>query len=213
LLASVSLILVLFLLIRIQGQVRGSEFSPTHFQQRRFQFYEIPLLHLQITPIRRRATTPATARYLRQKSLIPRPTGPPEPWHLVSLSRGLSNATPADAKLLADQLDLRSGPDHYWRKWSIDHPQHARVLWPVIQKLAIRELYILMPSLLELAQRKQSPGQLQTAIDQRLKRNYRSLVRDMQAADRGQLARQLLAEARQDFPDDPELARLRVGAD
>jgi len=205
-----ALIFVLFIIIRIQGSVAGYEFSPTHFQQRKFSFYEIPVIHLQITPIKRTGSTPKTATYLRQKSLITPHTGPPKTWHIVSISRGWTGSTPADANLLVDQLNLQSGPNEYWRQWSIDHPKRAKVLWPVIQKLAQRELYILMPRLFELAQIEQTPEQLGENIDNQLRSQYRGLIEDMQAADRGELAQQLLAEASNDYPDDAELKNLRL---
>ncbi len=200
----------LFFVIRTQGFVSGQEFSPTHFQLREFSFYEIPLIHLQITPIKRAGSTPTTATYVRQNSLIKPHTGAPASWHLVSISRGLTGSTPADANLLIDQLNLQTGGDEFWRKWSIDHPRRAKVLWPVIQKLAERELYILMPHLFELAQIDQTPRQLQQNIDDLLRGQYRSLILDMQAADRGELAQQLLAEASKDYPQDAELKNLRL---
>ena len=46
----------------LQGNISGTEFSPTHFQQRDFGFYEIPLIHLQISPIKRSASTPSTGQ-------------------------------------------------------------------------------------------------------------------------------------------------------
>ena len=67
--------LLLFVVVRLQGHVTGREFSPTHFRLREFSFYEIPLLHLQITPIKRSDVTPRSATYLRQKSLIRTPKG------------------------------------------------------------------------------------------------------------------------------------------
>ena len=36
--------------------------------------------------------------------------------------------------------DLETGGEEYWRKWSVDHPAKAQTFWPVIQKLALREL-------------------------------------------------------------------------
>jgi hypothetical protein len=200
----------MFFVIRTQGFVSGQEFSPTHFQLREFSFYEIPLIHVQITPIKRAGSTPTTATYVRQNALIKPHTGPPTSWHLVSISRGLTGSTPADAELLIDQLNLQSGGDEFWRKWSIDHPKHAKVLWSVIQKLAERELYILMPHLFELAQIEQTPQQLQQNIDDLLRGQYRSLIQDMQAADRRELAQQLLAEASKDYPQDAELKNLRL---
>ena len=208
-LATIVMVIVLLIVIRTQGFVSGYEFSPTHFQQRAFSFYEIPLLRLQITPIKRSGATPATATYVRQNALITPHAGIPTVWHLVSLSRGLTGSTPADANLLDDQLRLNLGGNDYWTKWSKDHPGRAKVLWPFIQRLAERELYLLVPSVFELAQLEpQTPKQLQDAIDQHLRREYALLIQDMRAADRDDLADQLLAEARQDYPNDPSLIKL-----
>ncbi len=203
------LTLLLFIVIRTQGHVTGKEFSPTHFQQRDFSFYEIPFIHLQITPIHRAGSTPTTAMYVRQSSLIKPYTGAPQVWHLVSISRGLTGQTPANPQLLLDQLELQHAGDAYWRKWSIDHAKRAKVLWPVIQQLAERELYILMPELFELAQLDLNPQQLQSRIDEMLSQQYHSLIVDMRAADRVELAQQLLFEAISDYPDDPRLMELK----
>ena len=224
-----------FFVIRTQGHVSGVEFSPSHFQTREFSFYEIPLLHLQITPIVRQNQTPDTATYVRQKQLIPVTTGPPDRWHLVSISRGLSGTTYADASFLVDQLRLKSGSDSFWRQWSIDHPQQAAVLWPVIQKLADRELCMLVPALLDIvvsATQANNPDtknastknagskntgtkttpdspkaarRLQQRIDVYLQQQYTSLIRDMNAAGRADLADSLLVEARSDFPENETL--------
>jgi hypothetical protein len=206
--ATVLLIAVLFILISTQGYVSGEEFSPTHFQLRNFSFYEIPLIHIQITPIKRSGSTPSTATYVRQSALITPHKGVPTTWHLVSISRGVST-TPADANLLLDQLKLAKGDDGYWRKWSIDHPARASVFWPVIQKLAERELYIMVPQLFELAQNDQRPQELRQRMDEILIEQYVGLIRDMETADRPELAQQLLAEAEKDYPDHPELQTLR----
>lgn len=202
------LAIVLFLIVRTQGFVSGYEFSPTHFQQRRFSFYEIPLLHLQITPIRRSSDTPPAANYVRQNSLITAPKGVPQVWHLVSISRGVTGSTPADAALLIDQLKMSTGGKDFWRQWSLDHPQHAKVLWPLVQNLAERELYILLPRLFEIAQLDQPVPRLQQRIDDYLKREYAGLIQDMRAADRVELADQLLQEAINDYPDDQTLQSL-----
>ncbi len=201
--------LLIFVAVRLQGHVTGRELSPTHFHVRTFSFYEIPLLHIQITPIKRAGVTPKTATYIRQKSLIPNPKGDPKTWHLVTLSRGVSGTTPADAKLLHDQLTLKVDGGDFWRQWSIDHPQRAKKLWPVIQRLAERELYILMPGLMELALIDQTPAKFSEQADLWLREEYIKLVNDMREANREELAGQLLEEALTDFPDDVELAKLR----
>ncbi len=198
--AAVLVVLVALFVIRIQGFVGGSEFSPTHFQQRDFQFYEIPLIHQQITPIRRSISTPATANYLRQKSLIKTPKGQPVDWHLVSISRGLGGVAEADAQLLIDQLQLNSNNQLYWRTWTVDHPDLAGRFWPVIQRLAERELYVLMPRLFEIAQNAQTPTDLRSSVDAYLVTQYQSLIQDMIDAGRIDVAEQLAAEAGRDYP-------------
>ena len=230
--AGVILMLVFgFFVIRTQGYVSGVEFAPSHFQIRDFSFYEIPLLHHQITPIYRKTRSSATATYLSQKSLIPSTGGTAKTWHLVSISRGLTGTTAADASFLVNQLQLRSAGKDYWRQWSVDHPAKAALVWPHVHKLADRELYVLIPGLLDLvstdstksatktlAQSKtQSQSQAQTeaqtkaqtkalknTIDEYLQDQYLSLIKDMAAADRQPLAAELLAEAQTDYPNNEE---------
>ncbi|WP_345684392.1 hypothetical protein [Novipirellula caenicola] len=202
----VSLFVLLF--VRTQGYVSGREISPDTFVMRDFQFYEIPMVHLQITPIRRTASTPKTAIYLRQKKLIVDPSTSSGRWDLVRITRGFTGATPMDGQLLVDQLSLEHQGNEYWRQWSIDHPAHAKVFWPVIQRLADRELYLLMPPLFELAQRKQTAAELTTQINQLLVLQYRDLILDMRSADRSELAAGLLKEALMDFPESNELKAL-----
>jgi hypothetical protein len=208
----VVVLFLLFIIIRTQGSVSGTEFSPSHFQLRSFSFYELPLIHVQLTPIKRTGKTPKTATYVRQTGLIKPATGTPTTWHLVSLSRGISGETPADANLLIEHLNLRSVADDYWRQWSIDHPKLAKILWPKIQTLAERELYILMPKIFEFAMDEDNhvPLKLQTKIDDYLKNQYLTLVHDMQDANRGELAKQLLVEAKADYPQSADLKNLQL---
>ena len=206
------LLFFLFIVIRTQGSIHGTEFSPTHFQLRSFSFYELPLIHVQLTPIKRTGSTIKTATYVRQNGLIKAATGTPTIWHLVALSRGISGETPADANLLIEHLSLRSGANDYWEQWSIDHPKLAKILWPKIQTLAERELYFLMPTIFEIAMDEDNhvPLKLQTKIDDYLKDQYLTLVRDMQDANRSELAKQLLVEAKADYPESADLNNLQL---
>lgn len=157
-------LIVLFLggIVFFFGRVEGREFAPSHFEIRRFSFTEIPLLRMQITPIRRVSETSVLQNYLKTSSLITRPPGQPTDWHMIELSRFGVSTEPADAKLLTDFLKIpysgftmRRGAaaqsDLYWHQWSIRHPKHAAVLWPQIQKLAQRELYLLIPEVFQIA--------------------------------------------------------------
>ena len=208
-------ILSLFLVaavVLIKGNVSGTEFAPSHFQTREFSFYEILFLHIQITPIDRKNNTGPVERQLRAKSWISVPRGKqPTTWHLVSLSRGVA-ATPAVAGLLIDELRVQSTGAPFWESWNKDYPQRASVLWPTVQLLAERELYLMIPELLQLA--RNLPGddnaaKLSAEMDRWLISQYVGLVDDLRAADRHLLAGEMLTEALSDYPDSQELAQLR----
>ncbi len=209
----VGLVMLLF------GSVSGIEFSPANFESRRFTVREIPWLQIQITPIQRTHKQSSTARYLVAQSLIQPAKSSPSDWHLVQLSRGGMSTNDADAKLLTDQLEMHfdnsnstgsnSTTNEYWHNWSINDPAKAKIFWPIVQKLASRELYILMPRLFSLAVDAQDDQALQQSIDTYLRANYFDLVTEMRNAKRTELADELLAEAMTDYPDDEKLQGLR----
>lgn len=203
---------VLFLIILATGSVQGTEFSPTHFQTRRFSFYEIPLLRWQITPIHRVSNTPETARFLTQSKTLPLPNQAPTVWHLVEVERGASEAAPGDAALLVDHLRLMENSVAVWKQWSVDHPKLAKELWPKIADLANRELYVLMPRILELTRDADDLADWKQSIDRYLASEYVTLIRDMRDAGRDELADALLAEALAEQPDNPELQSLMPDA-
>ena len=212
--ATIVICLVVAFVIGTQGHVRGYEFAPSHFEQREFSFYEIPLIHLQITPIKRKNRTPPTATYVRMATLKNVPKGRAITWHLVSISRGLTGQTVADADLLMQHLQLGNSQDPYWKVWSKQHPNHAAVLWPIIQQLAERELYVLIPMVLQIAEANaDSLTHMQKTLDKRLTEEYVTLIKDMREAKNDDIAAGLLAEALVDYPNAPELNRLAENKD
>ncbi len=204
--------LILFLVIRTQGHVSGVEFSPSHFQQRKFEFFEIPWIHLQVTPIKRSSSTSDAAQYIRQNGLITVPQGQPIQWHLVSISRGLTGSTPADGHLLARHLSLDHGSS-FWRKWSEDHPQSAAILWPIVQRIASRELYVLLPKTLELAHQLGDSAEFSDIVNNQVRTDYLSIARESRASGRVELAQDFVNEALGDYPNDPDLLALRAEFD
>lgn len=198
LISAIVLSVLLWGVVATMGYVEGEEFSPTHFRSRRFSFYEIPIIHWQITPIDRSSSTPSTAILLTQKKWISPPSASPTTWHLVSLSRGGNESQEDDAALLLSQLRLQRDGGSFWSHWSHEHPDLARVLWPTIETLSQRELYILMPRLLELVCPIEDVDVLRQTLRQYLQQEYASLVRDMRAAGRDDLADALTLEASQD---------------
>lgn len=196
--SAIVLCVLLWALVRTMGHVEGEEFSPTHFRSRTFSFYEIPIIHWQVTPIVRASSTPPAALLLTQKNWISPPATPPATWHLVSLSRGGRDPQEDDAALLLSQLRLHGHGGPFWSQWSQDHPALAAELWPMIGTLSQRELYILIPRLLELVRSIDSVDTLRETQRQYLQQEYASLVRDMRAAGRDDLADALTLEAAHD---------------
>ncbi|MEM6778501.1 MAG: hypothetical protein AAF670_12655 [Planctomycetota bacterium] len=207
-LVSVLMIAVLLFVMEVWfGHVVGVEFEPNQFQVRSFQYYEIPWIQIQLTPIRRTVSSPETARYLTQNSLLG-PAGKPR-WDLVSVARSRGNPRFADAALLTDQLELERQGQAVWKKWSQDHPKLAAILWPRVASLARRELYLLIPDILWHMRSWDDPATASAWIDTYLQTELVDLVVDMRAAGREQLANELLAEALVDYPDHEPLLSLR----
>ncbi len=213
---SATLITVLFLafLILVFGSVEGVEFSPTHFETRAFSVYEIPVLKIQISPIRREpAQQSSTAKFLFAQSYLQKPAGAPVDWHLAELSRSGMGTFEADAHLLTQPLDFdtwhTSTKNGLWEEWSRKNPSLATVLWPTIRQLAIRELYILMPQVFDYALGTDNDIELKKQIDDYLRTSYAELVTEMRNAKRDQLANELLKEALYDYPTDPTLLKLK----
>lgn len=199
--------------VAIQGNVSGTEFSPTHFRTREFSFYEIPLVHVQLTPITRTDRTGPVERQLRAKTWIKAPNGPPpEPWHLVTIRRG-TRASTAHASLLVEEMQLTELGKYFWKRWNVDYPKRATVLWPLVQRLAERELYVLIPELLARARSLSGQDDAQEFLDDVtpwLIEQYASLIGDLRDANRNVLADEILTEALKDHPDARVLIDLKA---
>ena len=169
------------------------------------------MVHWQITPIQRSDDTPPAATYVKTKILKKVPKGTATNWHLVSLRRGISGTTNADAYFLLAPLEFsdQDSSDPYWIDWSKQNPNHAAVLWPIIQRLAERELYIFIPMVFATADSGgKSPAELQKVIDEQLAAEYVSLVSDLREAGKMTVAATLLSEAVADYPNHPGVQRL-----
>ncbi len=198
---SVIVSLILAGIILIQGRVSGIEFSPHTFQERSFSFYEIPLLERQITPIRRKTLSNSTLLYLRINGFVTTSSNPTSQWDLVSLTRGFIGDSLSDAELLLSPLSLRVDDVSYWETWSEEQPEKARFFWPIAQKLAIRELYLFLPPLFEVAQKDLSQNEFQSAIKKQIREDYLRLSDNMTGQNQPEMAQKILEAAKLDFPE------------
>lgn len=145
-----SLILVL-LSAMLFGQVEGMEFCPQDFAYRSFRFNQIPLIHIQVTPVYRNDKTTDVANYLVTHKLLP-PTSEKNRWDLTEGRRGSFAMSTSGAEILQRYLSAFDGQSNYaWKQWSMRHPEEAKVLWPVVAKLARTKQYPLVPEAFEAA--------------------------------------------------------------
>lgn len=149
------------------GRVQGTEFSAGTLTQRRFSYYEIPILRWQITPISRRSFAGSLEQRLLNDKLVA--IQPDQRWDLVQASRWNERIAPHGAGILLDYLEarldyrdaIRTQPAtrHFWDAWTDEHPSLAAVLWPEVIELARRQLYPFVPDIMVLARQASAHSQ------------------------------------------------------
>jgi hypothetical protein len=207
LVAAGGLLVVGYLSTRIFGWVSGEEFSPDSFQRRRFSYYEIPLIHLQITPVSRESSTNPLENHLAtdmlgQSAVEPR-------WDLVWARQGAQSPEFGDASILCAYLDARdSNGDLFWKTWTEKNPQLAKKLWTTVLELAQQQLYLLVPDVFALAAQATDAASLEQNIGQLLADRYELLARTQVQRGNAQLARQLAEEGLRYAPQRRSLQEL-----
>ena len=144
---------VLVLMTMIFGQVSGEEFCPDTFERRRFHYYQIPILRIQVTGVSREDAGIGMASTVADHApnVVTNPTS--KTWDLVSSSRVGAFEWLGDAKILCDLLTIRDANRKYaWEEWSETYPKLADAFWPVVADVAQAGSYILMPELFDLAE-------------------------------------------------------------
>lgn len=210
-LGTLGLAFVLFLATRLFGCISGEEFSPDTFSRRSFCYYQIPLVHIQVSPTDRKDQTSAFESYLRTKNYVPvRKKGEPR-WDLVTAAQAFVVIDQGDAAILCSYLDTRNKDgDFCWQKWSDDHPKLARILWPVVARVASQRLYIFTPDMLELAKDAGDVAAFDRDLDQLLAQKYADLARVQQRLGLHEAAIELLDEAISYAPGDGDLIKRRT---
>jgi hypothetical protein len=207
LVAAGGLLVVGYLSTRIFGWVSGEEFSPHTFQRRRFSYYEIPLIQLQVTPISRESSTNPLENHLAtdmlgQSAVEPR-------WDLVWARQGAQSPEMGDASILCAYLDARDGNgDLFWKTWTEKNPQLAKKLWTTVAGLAKQQLYLLVPDVFVLATQATDAASLEQNIDQLLADRYELLARTQAQRGNSQLARQLAEQGLRYAPQRESLQEL-----
>lgn len=205
LLALVPLGILLVLFVLGSGRVTGEEFAPSHFQSRSFRYWELPVLHWQLTAIERSSATPPLVRFLTSQGLLKPPPGAPTVWHLATVQAGPERED-LDPHLLLRALLGQGASPFDWEAWSKAHPAIAQQLWPRVQELAMAELYVLLPRVFQLAAASPNAHQFQTRLDQYLGDSFAELIEDWRAASQFERAESLRRIAAEEYPSDPRFA-------
>ncbi len=85
-----------------------------------------------------------------------------------------------EARILCAYLDAGNSNKQLWQEWSQQHPELAKVLWPLIAKLARQELYVFIPELLVAARGATDAKQFQQRLDSLLANRYLEFARTQQ---------------------------------
>jgi hypothetical protein len=161
--------------VRIYGLVIGEEFSPDTFKQRKFYYFELPLVHLQVTPVWRDEDTSTLAVHLRSKKLLPASKEDEPRWHFVHAIRGGEPLT-GDANILRGYMEIRQDDEILWLQWSKDHREAAAVFWPTVAEVARDHQYVFLPEMFELALAAENADGLRRDLDQLLAKEYSALA-------------------------------------
>lgn len=156
LLAVVFGLVVFFLVALPMCRTTGREFSPVSFQSRDLTLYRFPGTNIQFLPtfFETQSSLPIAPEILGNLKTL----SIPDTWHLYSTNSYGGDSFPAD--LLLNAITRRNAEDApSWGAWSSQYPNRAAVLWPLIQSLAIANLYLEIPEILRFAEGYQGTDQ------------------------------------------------------
>jgi len=150
LIGTVILILIALFSIPIffaNAAIRGQEFSPHLFQNREFTYRRLPGTKIRISKTSLSpGISPCSTSVLTH--LAP---GNRTDWHVAEIQQG-ATLQELGPKILIDYLKATDANGaQVWDAWSFRNPAHAAVLWPIVQQVAIHDLYFCVPDLFRCA--------------------------------------------------------------
>jgi tetratricopeptide (TPR) repeat protein len=194
------------------GLVTGEEFSAENFTRRQFTYYEVPVLGIQVLPIDRKDTTNNLERFLITEKLIDevQTNDSQRRWDLIVATHGSVDGTElvfseGQARILCSYLDAEdASKKNVWMEWSKQHQELAKIVWPVVAKLARQELYTFIPDLLLAARGASNAAEFDLQLDSLLAEKYLELAKTQQQLGRHEPAIELFTECIALAPHLPE---------
>lgn len=189
------------------GAISGEEFSPERLERRHFSYYEIPLLGIQVSPVKHRDETGKLESHLVKNNLVSIPANPPDQWDLVAATRGGTPASFGDAQILCNYLDAEEDDKKtvHWLQWTEGHPQAAKHVWPIIIRLAREDLYIFIPKVFSVLRKTDDLDEIKDLINRDLSQAYHDLGQTFLKLNRYDQASELLQGALKFDPDNREI--------
>jgi hypothetical protein len=194
-----------FMVIVYFGSVTGEEFNPYTLEHRTFQYYQVPGLHIQVTPISRDSSGAGFSTVLINDKLVKTKTR--KEWHLVWAAIANRHTQRGDASILTQYI---GESDSSWAQWSKDNPKTAKKFWPVVFDLARRNHYLLIPDVMEVGARSSDakPIEFANELDFSLAKQYVRAAKLQNAADNAKETAKLLGYARSYAKGNDELESL-----
>lgn len=137
------------------GGVAGEEFSPQKFTMRRFYYWQIPVVGIQVWPVQLTkidGDEDELARYIRRNKLHGDIRTKAAHWDIMRLDELGSKEFRGNASILTQYLRQPGATGmQSWLDWTKKNPKSAAVFWPIVATLAEENLYPVIPSLMEAA--------------------------------------------------------------
>lgn len=127
--------------------IHGEEFCPQLFQKRGFSYWRIPGTKFRVS---RTTLTPGVSP--SSKDILQHlPASSQIDWHLSSAHQGVYSKE-FGPKILIDFLQCNNADGvNLWDAWSFRNPTKAKLLWPLVQQVAVKEMYFCIPELLGIS--------------------------------------------------------------
>jgi len=189
------------------GHVEGEEIASETFQRRKFVYYQLPVIEFQVSGIMRTPSTGDLENFLIDKKIISVAKSTTQldestRWDLIRAQRFGAVFSRGEAEILCNYLDaLDANKEYVWVKWSKENPKLAKIIWPAVVSVSQRELYVLVPELLELATNATEPDTLKTQLAELQSQQYLRVATTQQQLDRHELAVELFSYSLDQSPD------------
>ena len=127
--------------------ISGVEFCPQLFQKRDFSYYRFPGTKIRFGSTTLSPAASPSSTFVLTHLAVNRPVE----WQVSQVSQSTVSFE-LGPKILLDYLtSVNADGANTWDEWSFKKPAQAKILWPIVQEAAERNLYYCVPELLRIA--------------------------------------------------------------